>query len=116
MTTTDTRSQLLREIAASPDDDTLRLAFADWLDEQPAGRTSCPLDFCRGGYWRHSGDPNTRPTRCHVCGPDGTVPDTADADRAEFVRVQCELERLEAGHGGHNGLDGQATAGGHGAQ
>lgn len=77
MTTTDTRSQLLREIAASPDDDTLRLAFADWLDEH--------------------GDP-------------------ADADRAEFVRVQCELERLEAGHGGHNGLDGQATAGGHGAQ
>lgn len=88
-----TRDQLLAEIAANPDDDTLRLAFADYLDEQPAGRMSCPLDFCRGGYWRHSGDPNTRPTRCHVCGPDGTVPDTADADRAEFIRVQCELER-----------------------
>ena len=55
MTTHDTRSQLLAEIAASPDDDTLRLAFADWLDEH--------------------GDP-------------------ADADRAEFIRVQCELAPL----------------------
>ena len=56
MTTTDTRSQLLREIAARPDDDTLRLAFADWLDEH------------------------------------GDRPD--DADRAEFIRVQCELAPL----------------------
>ena len=52
MTTHDTRSQLLAEIAARPDDDTLRLAFADWLDEHG---------------------------------------DAADRDRAEFIRVQCEL-------------------------
>ena len=52
MTTHDTRSQLLAEIAANPEDDTLRLAFADWLDEHG---------------------------------------DAADRDRAEFVRVQCDL-------------------------
>ena len=52
MTTHDTRSQLLAEIAANPEDDTLRLAFADWLDEHG---------------------------------------DAADRDRAEFIRVQCEL-------------------------
>ena len=91
MNATDTRSQLLAEVAANPEDDTLRLAFADWLDEQPAGRKACPLDFCRGGYWRHSGDPHTRSTRCHVCGPDGTVPDAADRDRAELIRTQYEL-------------------------
>ena len=55
MTTHDTRSQLLAEIAASPDDDTLHLAFADWLDEHG---------------------------------------DAADRDRAEFIRVQCELAPL----------------------
>ena len=93
MNATDTRSQLLAEVAANPEDDTLRLAFADWLDEQPAGRKACPLDFCRGGYWRHSGDPHTRSTRCHVCGPDGTVPDAADRDRAEFVRLDVERHR-----------------------
>lgn len=66
MTTTDTRSQLLREIAARPDDDTLRLAFADWLDEHG---------------------------------------DAADRDRAEFVRVQCELEGMPAYRGINISLD-----------
>jgi uncharacterized protein (TIGR02996 family) len=41
----------LRDIKERPDDDTPRLVYADWLDEQ------------------------------------------GDADRAEFIRVQCELER-----------------------
>lgn len=37
MTTHDTRSQLLAEIAASPEDDTARLAFADYLEENDRG-------------------------------------------------------------------------------
>ena len=47
MTTTDTRSQLLREIAASPDDDTLRLAFADWLDEHGDPADADRAEFIR---------------------------------------------------------------------
>ena len=66
MTTHDTRSQLLAEIAANPEDDTLRLAFADWLDEHG---------------------------------------DAADRDRAEFVRVQCELEGMPAYRGINISLD-----------
>ena len=58
MTTHDTRSQLLAEIAAKPEDDTIRLAFADWLDErgdQPDDalraefiRVQCALDQLSG--------------------------------------------------------------------
>jgi uncharacterized protein (TIGR02996 family) len=43
----------LQAVRANPDDDTPRLVYADWLDEQ------------------------------------------GDADRAEFIRVQCEAERLD---------------------
>ena len=54
MNATDTRSQLLAEIAARPGDDTLRLAFADWLDEHgdrpdDAGRA----EFIRLDVERH---------------------------------------------------------------
>jgi uncharacterized protein (TIGR02996 family) len=63
---------LLAAIAAHPDDDTPRLVYADWLDEHndpgPAGRASSP-----GG-----------------AGP-GT-----NAIRAEFIRVQVAVHRLEA--------------------
>ena len=89
MTTHDTRSQLLAEIAASPEDDTLRLAFADWLDEQPTTRT-CPI--CRGtGEGVKTGAYSWRVCEC---GGTGTVPDTAaDRDRAEFVRLDVERHR-----------------------
>jgi uncharacterized protein (TIGR02996 family) len=49
----------LRAIAEDPDDDTSRLAYADWLDEH------------------------------------------GDHDRAEFIRLQCELARLPADVDGH---------------
>ena len=47
MNATDTRSQLLAEVAANPEDDTLRLAFADWLDEQRR------VEFCVTGLLSH---------------------------------------------------------------
>src|SRR4051812_24308887 len=52
---------LLAAIAAHPEEDTPRLAYADWLDE-------------------HAGD----------------LPDPAAARiRAEFIRVQCEINTLK---------------------
>ncbi len=56
MTATDTTSALLAAICADLTDDTVRLAFADHLDER--------------------GEPG-------------------DAERAEFIRVQCELDKGE---------------------
>ncbi len=51
------RDGLLDAIRANPDDDTPRLVYADWLDENAAGE--------------------------------------AERARAEFIRVQCELARLD---------------------
>ena len=45
MNATDTRSQLLAEVAARPEDDTLRLAFADWLDEHGDAAARAVADF-----------------------------------------------------------------------
>ena len=45
MTTSNTGSQLLAEIAAKPEDDTIRLAFADWLEENGDDRRAA---FIRG--------------------------------------------------------------------
>src|SRR5262245_37787354 len=57
----DTQAAILAAVADRPDDDTPRLAYADWLDD-------------------HAGD----------------LPDPAAARvRAEFIRVQCEVKRLE---------------------
>ena len=56
MTSTDEQS-FLAAIYAAPDDDTPRLVFADWLQEN------------------------------------------GDEPRAEFIRIQCELERLYPGYG-----------------
>lgn len=85
MTTTD-GTHLLAAIAANPDDDTVRLAFADWLDEN-AGTVECPK--CKGKKprrWRdHSGI-------CDVCNNAGFVHDNRAA-QAEFIRVQVELAR-----------------------
>lgn len=94
------REAFIAAIAADPDDDTPRLVLADWLDEQPVERVTCPK--CKGkGETRGdglilSGKP------CLACGGlaltphshrkgDGTVLDTSNRDLAEFVRVQCEL-------------------------
>lgn len=55
-TSTDDRAAFLRTIVADPEDDTVRLAFADWLDEND------------------------------------------DPARAEFIRVQVELARIDHDH------------------
>lgn len=98
MTAHGEREQLLAEIAANPEDDTSRLAFADWLDEQPTKQKACPS--CDGAWLKQTGRASTYDHKteqwidCPKCDGTGSVPDTADRDRAEFIRVQCELDQL----------------------
>lgn len=83
---------LLAAILANPEEDTPRLAMADWLDEQPP---TSPCPKCHGeGY-----DPEVEwpaSNGCVRCDNDGTTPATGRvpsgfAVRAEFIRVQVEL-------------------------
>lgn len=75
----------LAAIVAQPDEDMPRLAYAEWLDEQPTRwvkwncKTQCGV--------RHA-------DCCELAGGTGSVVDRSDADRAEFIRVQCELARV----------------------
>lgn len=100
MTTTD-QAALLAAIRANPDDDTLRLAYADWLDEQPVVRVKCAR--CDGDgtlvCFRGPGATNPYHTNCPAC-DDGTILDTSNADRAELIRGQCEAAAWKRdGHG-----------------
>jgi uncharacterized protein (TIGR02996 family) len=107
---TSDESAFLAAIADNPADDTTRLVYADWLDEQPAVYRKCAA--CQGsgfeevrkivgqmGYLTSSGKIIlTKPkveTTCSACGGDGKEPcDTSRRDRAEFIRVQIELSRM----------------------
>jgi uncharacterized protein (TIGR02996 family) len=65
---------LLAAIRADPADDTPRLAYADWLDENAGHSTARP-----------AGRPE---------GVTAAAPADANRARAEFIRVQCQLARL----------------------
>jgi uncharacterized protein (TIGR02996 family) len=80
----------LRAVLAAPDDDTVRLVYADWLEEH-GGEVEC--GGCRGEGWYWSDDARSYRSDCHPCSGTGRVPNS-NAERAEFIRVQCELERL----------------------
>jgi uncharacterized protein (TIGR02996 family) len=94
------RAAFLAAIIARPDDDLPRRIFADWLDEHPGG----PCLFCKGqgvhrGGHLHCDSRGVHDHRyeekCLAC--DGTGRDlysAANAERAEFIRVQCAAERL----------------------
>lgn len=75
----------LAAMIAAPDDDLPRLVYADYLEEQ-TGTVDCPhcaYDGCTS--WGKTC------TRC-----DGTRRlSNGKAERAELIRVQCELARLE---------------------
>jgi uncharacterized protein (TIGR02996 family) len=99
---------MLRAICAEPDEDTPRLAYADWLDEN-AGMVECRE--CRGEgriivEMRAKRGPFPEPEKqyifempdnvgmdCPTCSGTGRV-SNGYAERAEFIRVQCELARL----------------------
>lgn len=95
MTATDDGTLLLAAILAQPDEDTPRLAYADWLDEQekPAG--------CRAGCRRSTNGPwvtwqqtpkGGRYKPCRVCKGSGRVLG-ASARRAELIRAQIGRDR-----------------------
>lgn len=92
-------SSLLLAIRRDPSDDTLRLACADELADQPTTYRTCPCGGKKGwvdpngGYLEFSG---TYPkwTICPACSGSGQVADTEYADWSELVRVQVEFEQL----------------------
>lgn len=89
----DERAAFIRAICAEPDEDTPRLAFADWLDEFGADVT-CP--HCRG-EWVGRGR-----AKCPACRGAGLVPD-GDRELAAFIRrgvALCAPECLAPGHDG----------------
>jgi uncharacterized protein (TIGR02996 family) len=85
---------LLATIAANPEDDTSRLVYADWLDENADARVPCPTCNGKGESAYVIGAFGPFPNGCPRC-DSGTVPaDTSRQERAEFVRVQCEIARF----------------------
>lgn len=106
-------ADLLRAILDNPHDDAPRLITADWLDEQERQET-CANCNGRGEerFCDAAGDMDDTP--CTACGGSldggykrgsGVVSNGAAA-RAEFIRVQCELARIECDGGdcGHLGV------------
>jgi uncharacterized protein (TIGR02996 family) len=112
---TDDELALLKTVLSSPEDDTPRLVYADWLDEH-AGTAPCPgcggtgfeqreckvcgarpdsegcIDHGRGCYVLDSdGGGSESAEQCPHCA-DGRVPDSR-RERAEFIRVGCWLAR-----------------------
>lgn len=108
--------ELLAAALESPADDTPRLVAADWLDEH-AGTVACPRctpkSYDHGLGWLLAGGSGSAYFHipCTECGGNssrnggiltadgsnrgsGTVPD-GRADRAELIRVQCELGRSD---------------------
>lgn len=89
---TTTEHALLAGILAAPDDDLPRLVFADRLDEI-AGDVACGV--CHGvGDALVQTDYGATQERCLTCHGTGRVSD-GRRERAEFIRVQCELARYE---------------------
>lgn len=83
--------QFLADILAHPQDDTPRLIYADWLDDNAETR-SCG---CRGGQVYGMGEGSddvyrNRWSTCPRCNGAAVVPDERSA-HAEFIRTQCAL-------------------------
>lgn len=82
----------LCRIRAEPDDDGPRLEYADWLES----RKTCPECGGKGRVWSFM---YGQPMPCDACDGTGRV-SNGHGERAEFVRVQIELSRMdEAGEG-----------------
>jgi uncharacterized protein (TIGR02996 family) len=101
-------SGLLRAIMEFPEEDTPRLEYADWLEEQPTDRVACRRCGGNRKLWRPidvtkhevpqaigpEGQPMVR-AKCRGCSGVGTVVNTANKNRAGLISVQCELAKYE---------------------
>jgi uncharacterized protein (TIGR02996 family) len=83
----DDHATFLKAIIARPDRDLPRLVYADWLEETATRDADCPYCALLTGQCARC--------RSNDHGP-GSVRDVSNghAERAEFIRVQCELARL----------------------
>lgn len=86
------QDSFIATILAAPDDDLPRLVYADWLDEHGEPERAC--DEC-DGTGRRFGVRRHEPPNCPHCKL-GVVPGNGCTERAEFIRVQCELAQLPA--------------------
>jgi uncharacterized protein (TIGR02996 family) len=94
---TDDELGLLRAILAEPPEDMHRLRYADWLEEH-AREVECRNTGCeRGRIW--TGMDGMKWIPCPDCSGSGRVPDSR-RERAEFIRVQVELEARFPGWSG----------------
>lgn len=95
MSPAEEETAFLRAIRVNPGEDTHRLAYADWLEEN-AGLVEGRCDHCKGErhivYFKGPGATNPNWNDCPDCEGAGTAgrPD-GRAARAELIRVQCEL-------------------------
>lgn len=88
---------MLAAIVADPNDDTLRLAYADWLEEQPGERVPCPSSRCKAGVLVDRGNgrycTDVEVILCPACDGTGTVRDERRSRRAEMIRCQIAESR-----------------------
>jgi uncharacterized protein (TIGR02996 family) len=89
---------LLRAILEDPADDTVRLVYADWLDENVKTK---PCPRCNGGLRlvHVNRETFTKPPLqpkdlCRMCEGTSSVTDGGYKERAELIRVQVELARM----------------------
>jgi uncharacterized protein (TIGR02996 family) len=83
---------LLATIVASPDEDTPRLVYADWLDENADAMAPCPQ--CDRGDTQ--GSPKLWMSSCGACGGSGGVPAyPAARSRAAFIRLNAPPMEFE---------------------
>lgn len=92
----DEQESFLRKIRENPADDTVRLVYADWLEEHDI---SLDCDRCdkNGRVYSIPGYPADMTEVAAICAKcrGSTLVSNGYAERAEFIRVQCELASLE---------------------
>lgn len=92
------RDALLRAILRDPDDDTVRLVYADWLTEN-AGTMTCPAckphDDAKNWIPGHTPNPYSRPywQPCARCKATTVVPD-GRTEHAAYIRQQITKSKL----------------------
>jgi uncharacterized protein (TIGR02996 family) len=86
---------LWRSILADPADDTARLVYADWLDEQSPAWVKC-YECGGSGEIQTSGPPSPTWRECKKCDADGQVADPSPAALAEFIRLQIAIAKRPA--------------------
>ncbi len=85
------RDALLSAILADPADDTVRLAYADWVEEHETAVRTVKCPFCEFG--RCFDKTLQQHYRCGRCGGEGGWGESG-VTRADFVRTQVECDRL----------------------